>query len=701
MSQAHSPAVVATRLDQLLVTIEESAAELRKYLEKQIKEQPNGDPRALYPFFGDHQASNYASVLKIACERLNTLVTPPHLLVMEEAGSFYTTAACQTAVKHDVAAHIKELSPNGKGAPLSELAAITKLDEDLLGRILRFLSQKGIFQEIAPGRFENTTATLTLIDDPQFKAFLDLLMTENRLGAAELGTYMEKLYESKETGEKAPLNPFAIYSGLPLYEWLHLPENADRGRNFGEGMRGMAHSESTFSLPFDYGFKDLPQDKPLVDVGGGIGAIAEILLAEYPNLNMIVQDLEPVVEEAKKSPSENNKKWMAEGRLTFETQDFFTEQPAKLKGCVFFLSNVIHNYPDDKAIEILKILRRSDPTKILLVERVIGPFLPVEASSVEGEIEIYKNIRSSARGIAVQGIPIPPRSQSLPGMYDLVMATLVGAKERSLTEWQKLFKDAGYKLTGVSPLRASGGQSVVSLVRGFCIPNMILYKLPLIATLVYAINYSGRPPVSKAIYKNQPPTPLVERLFSNVGPTLTLCFWIEGVLEFTCLLLCGLFAMSEEKPFHTTCKPLTGSVVPVHYMVGWSLIVAGTFLRRACYKELARLFTFVIGIQKGHQLITTGPYSIVRHPGYAAFVLINAGLILVHVNHQPIPSSFSPVIEAIVRIYNAAYILVSTAATVFLLKRADLEEKLLQAEFGDAWVKWARTVRWKFVPGLW
>lgn len=123
-----------------------------------------------------------------------------------------------------------------------------------------------------------------------------------------------------------------------------------------------------------------------------------------------------------------------------------------------------HNYPDPKAIEILKNLRRSNPAKILLVERVIGPFPPVEASTTEGEVQIYKNIRASARGSAVDDIPVPPRSQYLPGMYDLVMATLVGAKERSLVEWKNLFSEAGYRLSGVSPLRASGGQCVIEAV---------------------------------------------------------------------------------------------------------------------------------------------------------------------------------------------------------------------------------------------
>ncbi|KAF9043384.1 hypothetical protein BJ165DRAFT_1405702 [Panaeolus papilionaceus] len=234
---------------------------------------------------------------------------------------------------------------------------------------------------------------------------------------------------------------------------------------------------------------------------------------------------------------------------------------------------------------------------------------------------------------------------------------------------------------------------------------MDLLKLPFIVTLVYAVNFAGRPPVSpsnpKPIYKREPERPLYERVFAHVGPILTLCLWIESIIEVAFILLCGVStSWVSGSSGILTCETNTRYRISANYIVGWVLIICGTVLRKACYKELGRLFTFVIGIQKDHRLVTTGPYSVVRHPAYAAFVLINAGLMLVHVDHQPVPVSHWTV-EAFMCFYDWFYIAVSAAATVFLLGRAEPEEKELRDEFGDAWVRWAKRVPYKFVPGIW
>ena len=46
------------------------------------------------------------------------------------------------------------------------------------------------------------------------------------------------------------------------------------------------------------------------------------------------------------------------------------------------------------------------------------------------------------------------------------------------------------------------------------------------------------------------------------------------------------------------------------------VIISGGLLRLHCYRTLGRFFTFDVSIHEGHQLVTTGSYSIVRHPSY-------------------------------------------------------------------------------------
>lgn len=79
----------------------------------------------------------------------------------------------------------------------------------------------------------------------------------------------------------------------------------------------------------------------LVDVGGGIGTLPELVLSVVPKLRFVVQDLDPVVKLANEVASPKLKGWIAEGRVEFRVQDFFTPQPADLQGAVFILKNVM------------------------------------------------------------------------------------------------------------------------------------------------------------------------------------------------------------------------------------------------------------------------------------------------------------------------------------------------------------------------
>jgi len=62
--------------------------------------------------------------------------------------------------------------------------------------------------------------------------------------------------------------------------------------------------------------------------------------------------------------------------------------------------------------------------------------------------------------------------------------------------------------------------------------------------------------------------------------------------------------------------------------IGMVFAISGGLLRFQCYRTLGRYFTFEVSIRKGHQLVTTGPYSIVRHPSYSAMLLMTIGMIL-------------------------------------------------------------------------
>jgi protein-S-isoprenylcysteine O-methyltransferase Ste14 len=96
-----------------------------------------------------------------------------------------------------------------------------------------------------------------------------------------------------------------------------------------------------------------------------------------------------------------------------------------------------------------------------------------------------------------------------------------------------------------------------------------------------------------------------------------------------------------------------------------------------------RFFSSVIRIQsdRGHVVITTGPYAFIRHPGYLAglFIVVPSGLALDS--------------------WLAAALLV-VCSLPFLLYRAITEDRVLLAEL-PGYRQYADRVRWRLVPGIW
>ena len=80
-----------------------------------------------------------------------------------------------------------------------------------------------------------------------------------------------------------------------------------------------------------------------------------------------------------------------------------------------------------------------------------------------------------------------------------------------------------------------------------------------------------------------------------------------------------------------------------------------------------------------HQLITSGPYAIVRHPMYAGLILAAWGALLIYVT------------------WTTVYFAVTAP---FLLLRARREEVVLAEEFGEPWWEYCRRVP-LIIPRLW
>jgi len=69
---------------------------------------------------------------------------------------------------------------------------------------------------------------------------------------------------------------------------------------------------------------------------------------------------------------------------------------------------------------------------------------------------------------------------------------------------------------------------------------------------------------------------------------------------------------------------------PLLSIVGAFMVTVGGLIRLECYRRLGRMFTFEMSIRKEHILVTSGPYGVVRHPGYTGALLAIGGMLLLH-----------------------------------------------------------------------
>jgi protein-S-isoprenylcysteine O-methyltransferase Ste14 len=104
--------------------------------------------------------------------------------------------------------------------------------------------------------------------------------------------------------------------------------------------------------------------------------------------------------------------------------------------------------------------------------------------------------------------------------------------------------------------------------------------------------------------------------------------------------------------------------------------ILSVILTMAAIRELGKQWSLEARLVEGHQLITTGPYNLVRHPIYTAMLgkLLATGIVLSH------------------------WAVLIAALVVFLigtLIRIRFEERLLSEAFGEEFAKWKARV-----PGL-
>lgn len=68
------------------------------------------------------------------------------------------------------------------------------------------------------------------------------------------------------------------------------------------------------------------------------------------------------------------------------------------------------------------------------------------------------------------------------------------------------------------------------------------------------------------------------------------------------------------------------------FAVGMLLFAAGAALRWASFWALGQYFTFTVNVSADQDVVTRGPYRVLRHPGYTGGVLAMLGIGVIYAN---------------------------------------------------------------------
>ncbi|KAH6845706.1 S-adenosyl-L-methionine-dependent methyltransferase [Chaetomium sp. MPI-CAGE-AT-0009] len=381
------------KLRELAATIELAVAKIQEALDAQGAPSPSFDEDAP-PLPSD--IGEARDIVLDATAELQDLLTEP-LNMIHRASRSDKSACIQVISRFGIAS----LVPPGGRISFRELADQTPLTEQMVGRIVRHAATMRIFYEPEPGMVAHTKASRMLASQD--------MQDWARAGTEELGSAAGKLANALERwpGSQEPNETgFSLANDTTdsIYQVIaKSPERAVRFANAMKVMTGRPEFDLSYALDH-YDWASLGKAQ-VVDVGGAKGHFSLALARQYSNLQIVVQDMSHVVQSADAGD-------LGE-RVRFMAHDLFDQQTVSAD--VFFFRWIFHNWPDKYCIRILRAqIPALKAGARLIVQEAVMP----EPGTVAQWKE--KDFRS----------------------MDLEMAFTFNARERTLADWEALFKEA-------------------------------------------------------------------------------------------------------------------------------------------------------------------------------------------------------------------------------------------------------------------
>jgi hypothetical protein len=237
---------------------------------------------------------------------------------------------------------------------VDEIARAVGAHGPSLYRLLRAVGDYGVVTELEGRRFTTTPLGETLRRDVPGSCAGTLTLVGSRFHRAA----WSDLYETVRTGEPA----FTRVHGVPFFEYVR--EHPDDAAVFNAMMTEVSEAFMATTVPaYDFG-----RFREIVDVGGGEGYMLGTILAGNPRVCGVLFDLPEVIAAARPVLAQMG---VAE-RCELVGGDFFDAVPHG--GDAYILSNVIHDWDDERSVAILRSCRSamSPGSTLLLMEGVLS-----------------------------------------------------------------------------------------------------------------------------------------------------------------------------------------------------------------------------------------------------------------------------------------------------------------------------------------
>jgi hypothetical protein len=324
---------------------------------------------------------------------------PSELLMQFAFG--YVAGACLHATAELGIADLLEKGPQST----EQLAKSTGVKADFLYRTLRALASMGVFDEKAAGEFALTPISQGLLTN-QPGSMRNMVRFAADPWHYQMYSHMLEVLKTGKTATEVALNQncFDAFAKDP----------AEQAR-FNAAMT----SFSAVVMPAVLEAYDFSGIKMLIDVAGGHGFVLTSILQKYPEMKGKVMDMAHVVDGANARIQQMG---LSE-RAQAVAGDFFQSVPSG--GDAYVMKHIIHDWDDERALTILKNIRKSldgvGDGKVILLEAVVPP----------------------------GNTPHPSK------MLDIEMMMLPGGMERNEQQYRELFQRAGFELREIIPTKSA------------------------------------------------------------------------------------------------------------------------------------------------------------------------------------------------------------------------------------------------------